>query len=85
MIHMGHLRLALPTTHALAQTCMLLCPSIPIESPLSLLPGFVILARGSTTSPSYLLVMTRFKLKALAKNPYYHIWAPGYLAIMFMS
>jgi hypothetical protein len=49
MIHMGHLRLALPTTHALAQTCVLLCPSIPIESSLSY-PA-LLLARGSTTPP----------------------------------
>ena len=84
MAHVGHLRLAMPTAHALAQTCVLLCPpSVPIEPSLSLLPGFVI-SQG-LNCPFLIINHDTLQIKGLAKNPYYHIWAPGYLAIMFMS
>ena len=53
------------------------------QSESSLLPDFVI-SQG-LNCPFLIINHDTLQIKGLAKNLYYHIWAPGYLAIMFMS
>ena len=67
VIHVGHLRLAMPTTHALAQTCVLLCPLCP-NLVLSLSYPALLLAKGSTT-PFLIINYDTLQIKGLAKNP----------------
>ena len=62
--------------------CVIMPPLCPNRA-LSLLPGFVI-SQG-LNCPFLIINHDTLQIKGLAKNPYYHIWAPGYLAIMFMS
>ena len=74
----GYANLTCPGTN-MCVIIPLLCP----DQVLSLLPGFVI-SQG-LNCPLLIINHDPLQIKGLAKNPYCHIWTPGYLAIMFMS